>query len=120
MKFLTRWLGVEAPGPLVGLRLRREFSLPGSFASGMALVNDAVTLCLGANVEERDDAQGTLSCSFGLIEQRERLTMHVHAHDGIAIIEIEVTFPAGRQAAATSQALEELRRYFLAHGCTER
>ncbi len=86
----------------------------------MALVNDAVTLCLGANVEKRDDARGTLSCSFGLIEQRERLTMRVQAHDGTAIIEVEVTFPAGRQAAKSSQALEELRRYFLAHGGEER
>ncbi|MHB8462515.1 MAG: hypothetical protein ACYDA1_07710 [Vulcanimicrobiaceae bacterium] len=120
MKFLTRWLGVEAPGPRVGFRLRREFSFSGSRESAMALVNDAVTLCLGANVEERDDEQGMLSCSFGLIEQRERVHMHVQSLDSGVIIEIEVSFPAGRQAAQQSQALEELRRYFLAHGAKER
>lgn len=117
MKFLTRWLGVEAPGSRIGLRIARDFTYLGTRPAALHLTAEAVALALGANIEFRDDEQGIIECSFGLIEQRERLRFEITAIDATAMqIHAEASFPAVRHAPNESRALDAVTAYFVARG----
>ena len=111
MKYLLKWLGLDAPGARVNLRPRRtvQLSCPADAAYDRCV--GAIERVLGANVYVDDRAAGFIEAGFGLVNnERVRCSLE-RFDDAHTDVLIEAVFPAGASVPERSRAVDALAAY---------
>ncbi len=105
---LLRWLGLDAPRSVVGLRPHRTVEMPCSFEDAYARALAAMDAVLGANVRDADPVSGIIDAEFGMIGS-ERIRAAVESGDAThSRVHIEARYIATAVAPTRSLAVDAL------------
>jgi hypothetical protein len=108
IRSLLRWLGLERPASVVGLRPHRDVELATGYDDAYAKVLSAIELALGASVTLDDRRNGIVEAAIGLINN-ERVRCTLHALDASHTrVRVEAFFPAGAVVPPSSRAVDAL------------
>ncbi len=108
---LLRWLGLDKPNVIVGLRPHRTVDLDLPYDAAYDRVISALDSVLGANVRDARRETGEIDADFGTIgSERIRVSLE-RLGDGDTRVHIEARYPAASKARERSLAVATLANY---------